>query len=42
MKWNIHHRQREVLERSRVIRTIYPGEREVGAKLEFNPVNSSA
>ncbi len=29
--------QREVLERSRVIRTIYPGEREVGAKLEFNP-----
>jgi phosphate-selective porin len=31
--------QREVLERSRVIRTIYPGEREVGAKLEFNPVS---
>ncbi len=30
--------QRELLERSRVIRTIYPGEREVGAKLEFNPV----
>jgi phosphate-selective porin len=30
--------QREVLERSRVIRNIYPGEREVGAKLEFNPV----
>ncbi len=30
--------QREVLERSRVIRTIYPGEREIGAKLEFNPV----
>lgn len=30
--------QREVLERSRVIRTIYPGEREVGAKLEFTPV----
>lgn len=27
--------QREVLERSRVIRTIYPGEREVGAKLEY-------
>ena len=26
------------MERSRVIRTIYPGEREVGAKLEFNPV----
>lgn len=30
--------QREILERSRVIRSIYPGEREVGAKLEFNPV----
>lgn len=29
--------QREVLERSRMIRTIYPGEREVGAKLEFKP-----
>ncbi len=29
--------QREVLERSRVIRTIYPGEREVGAKLEASP-----
>jgi len=29
--------QREVFERSRVIRTIYPGEREVGAKLEFIP-----
>lgn len=29
--------QREVLERSRMIRTIYPGEREVGAKLEFTP-----
>ena len=27
--------QREVLERSRVIRTIYPGEREVGVKLEY-------
>ena len=27
------------MERSRVIRTIYPGEREVGAKLEFNPVS---
>lgn len=26
---------REVLERSRVIRTIYPGEREIGAKLEY-------
>ena len=33
--------QREVLERSRVIRTIYPGEREVGAKLEFTPVTMS-
>jgi phosphate-selective porin len=31
--------QREVLERSRLIRTIYPGEREVGAKLEYKPVN---
>ena len=30
--------QREVLERSRVIRNIYPGEREIGAKLEVNPV----
>lgn len=29
--------QREVLERSRLIRTIYPGEREVGAKLEAIP-----
>jgi phosphate-selective porin len=29
--------QREVLERSRVIRTIYPGEREIGAKLEYMP-----
>ncbi len=38
MKWNIHQSQREVMERSRVIRTIYPGEREVGAKLEFTPV----
>jgi phosphate-selective porin len=27
--------QREVLERSRVIRTIYPGEREIGVKLEY-------
>ena len=27
--------QREVMERSRVIRSIYPGEREVGAKLEY-------
>ena len=29
--------QREVLERSRVIRTLYPGEREIGAKLEVAP-----
>jgi phosphate-selective porin len=29
--------QREVLERSKVIRTIYPGEREIGAKLEYTP-----
>jgi phosphate-selective porin len=29
--------QREVLERSRVIRTIYPGEREIGLKLEYLP-----
>jgi phosphate-selective porin len=28
--------QREVFERSRVIRTIYPGEREMGVKLEYN------
>ena len=28
---------REVLERSRVIRTLYPGEREIGVKLEANP-----
>jgi phosphate-selective porin len=27
--------QREVMERSRVIRAIYPGEREIGAKLEY-------
>jgi phosphate-selective porin len=27
--------QRETMERSRVIRTIYPGEREIGAKLEY-------
>lgn len=31
--------QREVLERSRVIRAIYPGEREVGAKLEYSGIN---
>jgi phosphate-selective porin len=29
--------QREVLERSRVIRNLYPGEREIGTKLEFAP-----
>jgi phosphate-selective porin len=28
--------QREVLERSRVVRAIYPGEREVGVKFEYN------
>lgn len=28
--------QREVFERSRVIRTIYPGEREIGVKFEYN------
>lgn len=28
--------QREVFERSRVIRAIYPGEREIGVKLEYN------
>lgn len=28
--------QREVLERSKVIRAIYPGEREIGAKLEYS------
>jgi hypothetical protein len=31
--------QREVAERSTVIRTLYPGERAIGAKLEYNPVN---
>jgi hypothetical protein len=31
--------QRELPERSSVIRAIYPGERAIGAKLEFNPVN---
>jgi len=31
--------QREVLERSRMIRTLYPGEREIGVKLEANPQN---
>jgi phosphate-selective porin len=28
--------QREVMERSRIIRAIYPGEREIGVKLEYN------
>ena len=28
--------QREVMERSKVIRAIYPGEREIGIKLEYN------
>lgn len=31
--------QREVAERSMVIRTLYPGERAIGAKLEYNPLN---
>jgi hypothetical protein len=31
--------QREIAERSLVIRTLYPGERAVGAKLEYNPTN---
>lgn len=30
--------QREVLERSRMIRTLYPGEREIGLKLEYLPL----
>jgi len=30
---------RELAERSMVIRTLYPGERAIGAKLEYNPVN---
>jgi len=30
--------QREVMERSLLIRTLYPGERAIGAKLEFNPL----
>ena len=29
--------QRELIERSLIIRTLYPGERAIGAKLEFNP-----
>ena len=32
--------QREIAERSLIIRTLYPGERAVGAKLEYNPVNT--
>ncbi len=31
--------QREVMERSLLVRTLYPGERAIGAKLEFNPVS---
>lgn len=31
--------QLDVLERAMVIRTLYPGEYAIGAKLEFNPVN---
>jgi hypothetical protein len=31
--------QRELPERSLVIRTLYPGERAIGAKLEYHPVN---
>ena len=31
--------QREVAERSTIIRTLYPGERAIGAKLEYNPLN---
>lgn len=31
--------QRELTERSLVIRTLYPGERAIGAKLEFNPIS---
>lgn len=30
---------REVAERSTIIRTLYPNERAIGAKLEYNPVN---
>ncbi|HET6559576.1 MAG TPA: hypothetical protein VFG54_19790 [Prolixibacteraceae bacterium] len=30
---------REVAERSTIIRTLYPSERAIGAKLEYNPVN---
>ena len=31
--------QRELTERSLVIRTLYPGERAIGAKLEYNPLS---
>ena len=31
--------QRELPERSLVIRTLYPGERAIGAKLEYNPIS---
>ncbi len=31
--------QREVPERSRIVRALYPGERAIGAKLEYNPTN---
>ena len=31
--------QREMMERSLIIRTLYPGERALGAKLEFNPAS---
>ncbi|NEW82997.1 MAG: hypothetical protein GZ094_11610 [Mariniphaga sp.] len=31
--------QREMVERSLVIRTLYPGERAIGAKLEYSPLN---
>lgn len=31
--------QRELVERSAVIRALYPGERAIGAKLEYNPQN---
>jgi hypothetical protein len=31
--------QREMPERSLIIRTLYPGERAIGAKFEFNPLN---
>ncbi len=31
--------QRELPERSAVIRALYPGERAIGAKLEYNPLN---